>query len=119
MAQEGNAFHANHICGCLLLALAKPRHLRPRPGDITRPFVSGGGDDEVDDHSASRHLQDGAAAIELDVAGVRDDAECAFDAPVVRSAEELAPRHPLLRRASSTSSRAPPRPFPFTPPLII
>src|ERR1700694_403976 len=63
----------------------------------------------------SSHEEDGAGAVELDVVGVRDDAQGPVDPPILGAGEQLG----HYRRASSSSSWARAIAFGVTPPLII
>src|SRR5690242_16800545 len=93
MAQEAHALHTEHVSGRLLLTLARPGKLLTSDARVVGALVAGRGQYEVDQDTAPGHLQDGAAAVELDVVRMGDDAECTFDAAVLGAGEELACRH--------------------------
>src|ERR1700694_1333447 len=115
VAQKGDSFHAQHVRGHLLLALADSRPVRARLGRVARALVSGCGEHEIDDRAMAGHEKNGAGTVVLDVVRVRDDAQRAPDAPVLWSAEQL--WHYFLDSCSSSCARA--TAFAVTPPLII
>ncbi len=81
VAEKDHALDAEHVRGQLLLPLADSSDFRARLACVARALVTRGRKHEVDRGAVARHQQHSARAVELDVIGMRDDAERALDAP--------------------------------------